>query len=137
MTFRSKLSVRFGDIDLAGIVYYPRYIDYFHVALEDYFSQELNVAYHDIIHTHRIGLPTVHVESDFHRPFDYGDTLEVEVSVLNLGVTSVTFGYKVFKKNEIIPRIVGSNVVVCMDLRHFQKIKFPAWLRQKFEEKIV
>jgi 4-hydroxybenzoyl-CoA thioesterase len=35
MAFRSQLKIRFGDIDHAGIVYYPRFLHYFHVALED------------------------------------------------------------------------------------------------------
>jgi len=37
MTFRSQLKIRFGDIDRAGIVYFPRFMHYFHVALEEFF----------------------------------------------------------------------------------------------------
>jgi acyl-CoA thioesterase FadM len=37
MAFRSQLIIRFGDIDRAGIVYYPRFLHYFHVALEEFF----------------------------------------------------------------------------------------------------
>ena len=36
MAFRSKLKIRFGDIDRAGIVYYPRFMQYFHVAMEEF-----------------------------------------------------------------------------------------------------
>ena len=134
MAFRSKLKIRFGDIDRAGIVYYPRFMHYFHVALEEFFAGELGVEYHTVVETHRIGLPTVHLESDFSRPFSYGDNIEVEVRVRKLGRTSITFEYRVFKEGEADPRIVGHNVTVCLDMDTFQKMEFPAWLRQLFEE---
>ena len=45
MAFRSQLKIRFGDIDRAGIVYYPRFMHYFHVALEEFFASELEIQY--------------------------------------------------------------------------------------------
>jgi 4-hydroxybenzoyl-CoA thioesterase len=45
MPFHSILKIRFGDIDRAGIVYYPRFLHYFHVALEKFFHSELGVEY--------------------------------------------------------------------------------------------
>ena len=136
MAFRSTLKIRFGDIDRAGIVYYPRFMHYFHVALEEFFAGELGIEYHTVVDTHRIGLPTVHLESDFSRPFSYGDNIEVEVRILKLGRTSITFGYRVFKEGEDDPRIVGHNVTVCLDMDNFQKMEFPTWLRQLFEKQL-
>jgi 4-hydroxybenzoyl-CoA thioesterase len=136
MAFRSQLKIRFGDIDHAGIVYYPRFLHYFHVALEEFFGQELEVDYPDLIDEHRIGLPTVHLETDFSRPLRYGDSIEVEVSVLNFGKTSMTFGYRVFKQGEDEPCIVGHNVAVCLDMDTFNKKDIPDWLRKRLEAQI-
>ncbi len=134
MTFRSQLKIRFGDIDRAGIVYYPRFLHYFHVALEEFFISQLNIEYHEIIEKHRIGLPTVHLETDFSKPFSYGDDIEVEVLVQNVGNTSITFGYRVFKKGDVEPRIVGQNVTVCLNMDTFKKMEIPDWLRQRLEK---
>ena len=136
MAFRSKLKIRFGDIDRAGIVYYPRFMHYFHVALEEFFAAELGIEYHTVVDTHRIGLPTVHLESDFSRPFSYGDPIEVEVRILKIGRTSVVFGYRVFKEGEADPRIIGHNVTVCLDMDKFQKMVFPVWFKQLLEERL-
>jgi len=46
MAFVSHLKIRFGDIDRAGIVYYPRFLHYFHVALEEFFTSELEIDGH-------------------------------------------------------------------------------------------
>jgi len=136
MAFCSQLKIRFGDIDRAGIVYYPRFLHYFHVALEEFFAGELGIEYHTIIDTHRIGLPTVHLETDFSRPFSYGDDIEVEVRLLKMGRTSLSFGYRVFKKEEPEPRIIGHNVTVCINMDTFEKIEIPVWFRQLLEDQM-
>lgn len=136
MAYRSHLKIRFGDIDRAGIVYYPRFLHYFHVALEEFFSDRLDIEYHHFIDTHRMGLPTVHLETDFNRPFMYGDDIEVEVKVLKVGRASITFGYRVFKKGDSEPRITGHNVTVCINMDKFEKIDIPEWFRQKLESQI-
>lgn len=136
MAFNSRLKIRFGDIDRAGIVYYPRFMHYFHVALEEFFGSELGIEYHEMVETHRIGLPTVHVQTDFSRPFSYGDNIEVEVSVLKVGRSSITFGYRVFKKGETDPRIVGHNVTVCLDMDTFRKVEIPTWFQPQLARQL-
>ncbi len=136
MPFRSLLKIRFGDIDHAGIVYYPRFLHYFHVALEEFFGQKLGVEYPILINKHRIGLPTVHLQTDFSRPLRYGDQIEVEVSVLKIGKSAITFGYRVFKQGENKPRTEGRNVTVCLDMDTFQKRDIPDWLRQRLAKQL-
>lgn len=133
MAFRSLLKIRFGDIDHAGIVYYPRFLHYFHVSLEEFFPSELGVEYPVLVNEHRIGLPTVRLETDFFKPLRYGDVIEIEVGVRAVGRSSITFGYRVFKQGEPAPRIAGHNVTVCLDMDTFTKKEIPAWLRERLE----
>ena len=98
-----------------------------------FFAAELHMEYHTLVEDHRIGLPTVHLETDFRRPFSYGDNIEVEVRVLDLGRTSVTLGYRVFKPGEADARIVGRQVTVCIDMDDFTKIEIPEWLRARLQ----
>jgi 4-hydroxybenzoyl-CoA thioesterase len=134
MAFRSLLKVRFGDIDHAGIVYYPRFLHYFHVSLEEFFGSRMGVDYATVINEHRVGLPTVHLETDFHRPLRYGEQIEIEVGVAKLGRTSITWKYTVYVEGESTPAIEGSNVTVCLDMKTFKKRKIPDWLRKKLEK---
>ncbi|MBW2176378.1 MAG: acyl-CoA thioesterase, partial [Deltaproteobacteria bacterium] len=134
MSFRSKLKIRFGDIDRAGIVYYPRFLHYFHVALEEFFESALGVEYPTVINHHRVGLPSVHLETDFMQPLCYGDKIEVEVSVLNLGNASIKFGYRVFRKGEDVPRVTGHNITVCVDMDTFEKRDIPEFLRDSLKK---
>lgn len=134
MAFRADLKVCFGDIDNAGIVYYPRFLHYFHVALEEFFNTELRIDYAEIIHKHRLGFPTVHLESDFLSPLCFGDRIEVEIKILDIGQTSIKWGYMVYKTGEDNKLVVkGHNVTVCLKMDTFTKTDIPDWLRHSFE----
>ena len=131
--YRTKLEVRFGDIDQAGIVYYPRFLHYFHIAMEEFFSHELGIDYPTVVLRHRIGLATVHLETDFRKPLRYGDVFEVEVRVLAIGKTSIKFGYTAFFEGQDIVALEGHNITVCTEIPAARKMTVPGWLREKLE----
>lgn len=134
MAFRAHLKVCFGDIDNAGIVYYPRFLHYFHVALEEFFSNELGVEYATVLGKHRIAFPTVHLQVDFRRRLRFGDHIEVEVEVVSIGSTSVTWGYRTrVSGQEDVIVAEGHNVTVCMNMDRYEKSDIPEWLREALE----
>jgi acyl-CoA thioesterase FadM len=77
MAFRTKLKVRFGNIDHVGIVYYPRFLHSFHVALEEFLDIELGSDDPTSMNTRRIVLATVYLETDFSQLLLSGDRIEV------------------------------------------------------------
>ncbi len=130
MAYCAHLKVRFGDIDNAGIVYYPRFVHYFHVALEEFFGAELGIDYATVLTKHRLAFPTVHLESDFRRPLQFGDHIGVEVTVNGIGATSIVWGYLAYRLGEENrPVAEGHNVTVCINVDSFQKADVPGWLR--------
>ena len=58
MAFRTQVPVRFGDVDHAGIVYYPKFFIYFHEAFEDFFDEN-GVAYHALLNQRHVGFITI------------------------------------------------------------------------------
>ena len=134
MAFSAHLKVCFGDIDNAGIVYYPRFLHYFHVALEELFSTELEIEKARVLQEHRMAFPTVHLESDFRRRLRFGDHIKVEVKVIKIGRTSITWGYTAYKAGEADEIVVeGHNVTVCMNMDIFKKRDIPGWLINALE----
>jgi len=132
MSFRAPIRVCFSDIDNAGIVYYPRFLHYFHLAMEEFFASELNIDYANLLHESKVALPTVHVEADFRQRMRYGDRIDMEVRVRKIGRTSITWGYCGYRAGEEDELVVeGSNITVCVQIDTFQKMDVPDWLRQK------
>jgi 4-hydroxybenzoyl-CoA thioesterase len=130
MPFRALIKVCFSDIDNAGIVYYPRFMHYFHLAMEEFFANEMGIEYADVLHQHNLSLPTVHLESDFRRRLRYGDRISMEVRVIHIGQSSITWGYKGYRGDDEEMVVEGQNVTVCVRTDTFEKIDVPKWLRQ-------
>ncbi len=131
MVFRAPIKVCFSDIDYAGIVYYPRFLHYFHLAIEEFFRTVLGIDYSEVFQKRNITFPTVHIESDFRKRLKYGDRIDMEVRVRKIGNSSITWGYRGFlagSKDEII--VEGCNVTVCVKTDSFEKIDVPDWLRE-------
>lgn len=136
MPFVATLPVRFADVDHAGIVYYPRFFHYFHVAFEELFAARMGPrAYVDLLDRDRIGFPAVHAEADYRAPLRFGDTALVELSVARLGATSITFRYQVRRAEQLADEhhpaqpgalcAVGQVVCAVVDLSQFRAAPVP------------
>lgn len=134
MSFRAHLTVRFGDIDEAGFVYYPRLVHYFHVAMEEFFAHVLGVDYPTFLADHRLGLPTARLEVDFNRPLHYGDQLEIEVTITRVGKTSIGWRYRIFRPGEAEPATEAHLVTVNMNMDAHEKREIPDWLREQLKD---
>ena len=137
MTYRTRFPVRFGDVDSAGIVYYPRFLHFCHIGMECYFRDVHGRPYPEMIHPDRddLGFPTVHIEADFRRPLRYGDEVEVEVEIEKVGRSSVVWLFRVgavapddADRGE--PNFEARIVTVATKLSTLEKVAAPEWLRE-------
>ncbi|HVG19583.1 MAG TPA: thioesterase family protein [Blastocatellia bacterium] len=125
MAYRTTVPVRFGDVDKAGIVYYPRIFHYLHIAQEDFFAEYVGIAYHRLIADERIGFPTVSDSTNFLKALKYGDTLEIATHISRVGRSSVTFEFRIYKggSNELLVR--SSQVKVAVNMDTWEKVGIP------------
>lgn len=131
MPFRTRIAVRFGDVDHAGIVYYPRFFIYFHEAFEDFFDEN-GVKYPRLLDERRIGFPTVHIETDYQLPLRYGDALDIEVSVPRVGRSSAVFRYVGYRHGDGKHACTAEITTVCVDMNTWQSREIPDDLRALF-----
>jgi 4-hydroxybenzoyl-CoA thioesterase len=133
MPYRTRLAVRFGDVDRAGIVYFPRIFHYLHVAQEDFFGEYVGVPYHRLVEEEGMGFPTVSDATDFVSVIRYGDVLDIHVFVSRVGRTSATFEFRIHREatGELLAR--ASQVKVAVNMQSWQKVTIPDRLRRAFE----
>jgi 4-hydroxybenzoyl-CoA thioesterase len=123
--------VRFDEVDPAGIVFFARFMNYAHEAMENFFS-DLEGGYAGLIQTRRIGFPTVRLEADFKIPLRYGDMLRVETSCSKLGNTSATFVHEMRSAANGALCAVVRHVVVTVKLGVLEPCAMPDDVRAKF-----
>jgi YbgC/YbaW family acyl-CoA thioester hydrolase len=110
-----RVAVRWGHCDPAGIVYFPRFFEMFHEAMESWFGERLGAPYDDVIVNRKIGFPSVHTEADFRRPTRFGEEVVIELRVGELGRTSIRLVYRVLGPDGD-ERATGATVCAVMDL---------------------
>ena len=134
MSFQTRIEVRFGDCDPAGLVYYPVLFHYCHAAMEDFFAARCGVPYDELVSRRRMGFPTVNVRAEFFAPLVYGDEALVEVWVSRVGGSSVTFEYRLRRASDGRLCASASLVQVAMRLDERAAVPLPEDLRRAFEQ---
>ncbi len=130
--FHGSVKIRFGDVDNAGIVYFPRILDYCHRVFEDFFQEAAEIPYDRLINKRRVGFPSVHISADFLRRMDYGDVLDIRLSVKRVGNSSADFRYRIFSKTSG-KQLADLMITVCaIDMDAFRAVPVPDDLRAAF-----
>lgn len=127
--FRTTILVRFGDLDAAGIAYYPNLVNYLHESFEDFFVGSIGRPYPEV-YAEGLGFPTVKLDVEFAAPVRYGDHVEMRLFVEQVGRSSVQMRYEAFVAGRPVFR--ARNVAVMVEMKSFRPTPLPAWLRERF-----
>ena len=137
MPFSTRITVRFADVDAAGLVYYPVLFHYCHVAIEEFFAARCGVRYERLVADERVGFPVVNARAEFFAPLVYGDEVEVEVSVSRTGRSSATFEYAVRRAADGKLCARAALVQASMNLDERRAVPVPEHLRLAFARSAV
>lgn len=133
MTYAAEFTVRFGEVDHARVVYYPRFFHYFHQAFESWFGEELGVPYSELVTEHNIGFPAVRVETEFERPLRFGDRVRIELELLEVGKRSITVQYTAIRLPDGLRSARAKIKTAAVDNDAFESIPIPEDWRERFE----
>ena len=132
MVFSTSITVRFADCDPVGFVYYPRVLHYCHVCMEEFFAERCGITYQKLLDDERIGFATVKIEAEYFVPLLYGDTVEVDLEVTDLGRSSARFNYSLKRANDSVLCAQSSQIQVAMDIDKRIAIPLPEKYRVAF-----
>ena len=128
--FTTTILVRFGDLDAAGIAYYPRLVNFLHEAFEDFFRGHVGRPYPEVFRQ-GLGCPTVKLDMEFISPVHYGDQVQITVVVEEIGRASVRIRYEGAVEGRPVFR--ARNTVVMVEMKTFRPTPVPDWLRRRLE----
>jgi 4-hydroxybenzoyl-CoA thioesterase len=126
--FRRAYPIRFGDIDHAGIAFYPSLLRLVHEAFEDAWAEGLGRPYAEVCDGAHLGFPAVHLDADFAAPLRFGERVEIAVSVPRVGTRSVTWRYALTRSDGVAAARLDVTTAT-VDLRTFAGCPVPDWCR--------
>lgn len=127
--------VKFEEVDAAQIVFFARFLNYCHDAMEALLDR-LEGGTLGLIRDRKLGLPTVHIECDYLGPLRYGDVAVIQLTTEKLGKSSATLHYDVFRKADGAKVATAVHVIVASDLVTMKTVALPDDLRAQLQAQL-
>jgi 4-hydroxybenzoyl-CoA thioesterase len=95
---RTEIQIEWGDCDPFGIVFFPRYFEYFDACTNALFHRGLGMKKAEMLRHYRIaGIPLVQASCNFFAPSSFGDIVYVDSCVTVWGKSSFSLNHKLFR----------------------------------------
>jgi YbgC/YbaW family acyl-CoA thioester hydrolase len=120
--FHHSLTVRFQDVDAAGIVFFARVLEYVHDGYVALLS-ELGSDLVDVLRQRRWAAPIRHAEADYFSPLRFGDAVVVAAVAARVEETELTLGWQLVVRERVAA--VAQTQHVFVDPENFQRIPVP------------
>ena len=92
MAYETEFTIRFAQVDSAGIAFFSRVFEICHEAFESLLAEaDLPLAF--VLNDQGWGMPIVHTEANYKAPMRLGETVQIRATIERLGSSSVTFAY--------------------------------------------
>ena len=124
-SFVRHYEVRFGEIDHAGVMYYPALFDRMHRGFEDFWSEAAHMKYAQVLDVDNLGFPLINIESNFRAPFRFGERLRLDIDIARIGTRSVSFRFRLGAGDAPEVRALATMVLGVIDLRKFEPCDLP------------
>ena len=95
---RKDIQIEWGDCDPFGIVFFPRYFEYFDACTNALFHRALGFPKAEMMRQFQIaGIPLVQASANFFAPSSFGDVVNVESCVTQWGKSSFTVQHRLLR----------------------------------------
>ena len=112
---RRKIRIEWGDCDPAGIVYFPRYIEYFDACTVSLFEAAGLPKPKMLKDFEMAGYPMVDLHVRFLIPSTFGDDVEVESTISEFKRSSFLVNHKLFRGKAVAVEAVETRVWTVYD----------------------
>lgn len=99
---RRQLTIAWGDCDPAGIVFNPRFFEFFDASTWQLFNLALGVKPHELANVYGIiGIPLVDARANFIKAVKFGDTVEIVTRATKFGRSSFEIEHRLSVGGEL------------------------------------
>lgn len=132
MAYSRSIRIEFSHCDPAGIVFYPRYLEFANHMMENFFADVVGHSYAQIVGAGD-GVPAVHLDCNFRAPSRLGDRLDVMLRVTAIGRSSLDLDISGRGAGEAEPRFTIVKRAVFVDGRAMKSSPWPGPVRARLE----
>ncbi len=125
---KTKISIRFNEVDSMRIVWHGNYIKYFEDGRED-FGKRFGISYMDIL-KEEFMTPVVKLSCDFIKPLKYGDETIVETRFVNSDAAKIIYSFRVLRASDNELVATGESIQVFLNMNGELVLNNPPFFKQ-------
>jgi YbgC/YbaW family acyl-CoA thioester hydrolase len=122
--FAIEQRVAWSDVDLARIVYFPRFFSYFENAELEWIRRS-GMSYEELLEEMRVWMPRVAAHCNFRAPANLADLLSIEMRLDRLGKTSFTLGFDAYRLPDRTHLADGYVAIATVSRESFRPVSLP------------
>ena len=124
---RRTIRIEWGDCDPAGIVYFPRYIEYCDACTAYLFESALGLTKQAMLKRYEMaGFPMVDLQARFLIPSVFGDDVIAESTIAEFGRSSFTVLHRLLKSEALAVEVHEKRVWTVYDPENPGRLKSQA-----------
>ena len=132
LTNTKTIEIEWGDCDAAGIVYFPRYFEWFDACTAALFKRAGFEKRSLLDRFGIVGFPVVDARARFSRPSSFGDTVVVESTVARFGRSSFDVQHRLRRGDELAVEGFETRVWTVRDGDRLRGTPIPAEVMERF-----
>jgi YbgC/YbaW family acyl-CoA thioester hydrolase len=117
--------VRWGDVDLAGIICYGAYLRFFEIAETEIF-RAVGLPFGEMFERYDMWLPRRVMHTEFRSPAGLDAQLEVRTYFSHVGTTSLTINFDIMNASGTALHADAYQVLACVDRAMLRKRALPS-----------
>lgn len=121
--FVAREYVRWGDVDMMGIIRYDAYLRFFEFAESELF-RTLGLGHQQLVERWGLSMPRKVMHAEFVTPARLDERLTMLTYISAVGTTSLTLNFDIFAADGVM-RAHGYLVLVCVDVHSITKRPIP------------
>ncbi|MBI4313062.1 MAG: acyl-CoA thioesterase [Chloroflexi bacterium] len=130
--FHTTVRVRWAECDPQNIVYYPHYLTWLETALAEY-CRRIGFRMYRLAELNRFDTVTAKITVEYKAPARLDDVVEVYARSAQVGNTSLTFQYELYRQGEESLLTRAEVVYVSYDNQAQRPRRVPKEIRQAYE----
>ena len=130
--FAIEQRVAWSDVDLARIVYFPRFFSYFENAELEWIRTS-GMSYEKLLEEMKVWMPRVAAHCNFRAPAHLADLLKIEMRLDRLGKTSFTLGFDAYRLPDRTHLADGYVAIATVSRESFRPVSLPERLVRLLE----
>lgn len=131
--FSIEHRIPWSDVDLAKIVYFPRYFSYFEMAELEWIRQR-GLSYEGLLQDLGVWLPRVAAHCNYRAPARLAELIAIEMRRQSVGRTSFTYRFDAYRLPDRTHLVDGYVTIATVSRGSFESTPIPDRLVHMLEE---